>query len=90
MRIPGEGTARLINRGQEAEVYRTIKGRGFCDDLIYMNPENGYKITRYLQGVRTSPGDKHYKYKCKVWAPVLPLRAPDYRRHRGINYVLKA
>lgn len=54
MRIPGEGTARLINRGQEAEVYRTIKGRGFCDDLIYMNPENGYKITRYLQGVRTA------------------------------------
>ena len=46
MRIPGEGTARLINRGQEAEVYRTIKGRGFCDDLIYMNPENGYKIGR--------------------------------------------
>ena len=52
MRIPGEGTDRLINRRQEAEVYRTISGCGLCDDPIYINPENGYKITKYLEGVR--------------------------------------
>ena len=52
MRIPGEGTDRLINRAQEAEVYRTIRGSGLCDDPIYINPGNGYKITKYLQGVR--------------------------------------
>lgn len=52
MRIPGEGTDQLINREQEAEVFRTISGCGFCDDPIYMNPINGYKITKYLGGVR--------------------------------------
>ncbi|MBR6255755.1 MAG: NTP transferase domain-containing protein [Lachnospiraceae bacterium] len=52
MRIPGEGTDRLINRRQEAEVYKAIKGYGFCDDPVYIDPVNGYKITEYLEGVR--------------------------------------
>ena len=52
MRIPGEGTDQLINRKQEAEVFRTIRGLGLCDDPVYINPDNGYKITRYLEGVR--------------------------------------
>lgn len=57
MRIPGEGTDRLINRAQEAEVYRTIRGSGLCDDPVYINPENGYKITKYLEGVRVCDAD---------------------------------
>lgn len=52
MRIPGEGTDQLINRAQEAEVFRTISGRGLCDDPVYINPENGYKITKFLEGIR--------------------------------------
>ena len=51
MRIPGEGTDHLINRAQEAEVFKTIKGCGFCDNPVYINPENGYKITKYIEGV---------------------------------------
>lgn len=52
MRIPGEGTDQLINRAQEAEVFRTISGHGLCDDPVYINPENGYKITKFLEGIR--------------------------------------
>ena len=52
MRIPGEGTDKLISREQENEVYKAIKGFGFCDDPVYINPVNGYKITKYLEGVR--------------------------------------
>lgn len=52
MRIPGEGTDQLINRAQEAEVFRTISGHGLCDDPVYINPENGYKITKFLDGIR--------------------------------------
>ena len=54
MRIPGEGTDRLINREQEAEVFRTISGLGFCDDPVYINPATGYKITRYLENTRSN------------------------------------
>ena len=54
MRVPGEGTDRLINRREEAAVYRTISGLGFCDDPVYINAENGYKITRFLEGVRVA------------------------------------
>ena len=53
MRIPGEGTDQLINREHEAEVYHTLEGKGICDDPIYINSKNGYKITKYLEGVRT-------------------------------------
>lgn len=52
MRIPGEGTDQLINRAQEADVFRVISGLGLCDDPVYINPENGYKITKFLEGVR--------------------------------------
>lgn len=52
MRIPGEGTEQLINRKEEAAVYNVIRGMNLCDDPVYINPENGYKITRYIEGVR--------------------------------------
>lgn len=52
MRIPGEGTDQLINRRQEAEVYVKIAGRNICDDIFYINPEKGYKITEFLSGAR--------------------------------------
>lgn len=60
MRIPGEGTDKLINRAHEADVYKAISGKGLCDDPVYMNPKNGYKITKFLDGVRNcDPEDDH-------------------------------
>ena len=53
MRIPGEGTDSLINRRQEAAVYNAIQGHDLCDSPLYLNPDNGYKITRYLANSRT-------------------------------------
>lgn len=52
MRIPGEGTQELINRREEADVYTVIKDKHICDDIIYINPQNGYKITKFLQNAR--------------------------------------
>ncbi|NBK91509.1 winged helix-turn-helix transcriptional regulator [bacterium 1XD21-13] len=52
MRIPGEGTEHLINRRQEYAVYQAIGKLGISDDIFYMNPENGYKITAYLENAR--------------------------------------
>lgn len=53
IRIPGEGTGFLINRQQEFDVYETIKDKGLCDNPIYINPHNGYKITEFLPQVKT-------------------------------------
>lgn len=52
MRIPGEGTDQLINRHNEASVYRMIADMGFCDNPVYINADNGYKLTTYLNDVR--------------------------------------
>lgn len=52
MRIPGEGTEQLINRQEEAEVYQMIAGRKICDNVIYINPDNGYKITEFIEDSR--------------------------------------
>ncbi len=51
MRIPGEGTDELIDRKAEAAVYGHIKGLGFCDDPVFIDPDNGYKITKYIEDV---------------------------------------
>lgn len=52
MRIPGEGTDQLISREREVKVYSTIRDRGLCDDPVYIDSINGYKITKYLEGAR--------------------------------------
>ena len=52
MRIPGEGTDQLINRKEEAQVYHQIKDKNICDDIIYINENNGYKITKYFDNAR--------------------------------------
>lgn len=52
MRIPGEGTEQLINRKEEADVYMQIAKENICDNIVYINPQNGYKITEYLENAR--------------------------------------
>lgn len=52
MRIPGEGTDRLIDRRQEAAVYGAIRDLSLCDDVYYIDPTNGYKITAFLENAR--------------------------------------
>ena len=48
MRIPGEGTEKLINRKQEKQVYDVINPLNISDPIIYFDPYNGYKLTEYI------------------------------------------
>jgi len=53
MRIPGEGTDKLINRKNEFNIYNEINHKNICENIIYMNPDNGYKITEFINDTRT-------------------------------------
>lgn len=53
IRVPGEGTEQLINRTQEAAAYRAVQGQGICEDVLYINPDTGCKISRFIEGART-------------------------------------
>lgn len=65
MRVPGEGTDMMINRQEEELVYEKIKGKNICDDLIYINPANGYKITRFIENARVcNPDNEDDIRKC--------------------------
>lgn len=52
IRIPGEGTDELVNRLQEEKVYELIRKYKICDDIVYINGKNGYKITKYIENSR--------------------------------------
>lgn len=52
MRIPGEGTKSLIDREKEKKVYDMINKFGICDELLYFNEKNGYKLTKFIDGAR--------------------------------------
>ena len=52
MRIPGEGTEKLINRREEYEVYQAIRDLQLSDEICYMDPESGYKMTVYMENAR--------------------------------------
>lgn len=60
MRIPGEGTDMLINRNHEYDVYEALKGKDVCDFNVYLNPDTGYKITKYIENSRVcDPLNQH-------------------------------
>jgi len=52
VRVPDEGTDKLVDREQEYKTYQTISGLGICEDPLVIDPLTGYKITRYIQDVR--------------------------------------
>lgn len=54
MRIPGEGTDRLMDRKQEYEVYQIINSLNICDPIVWFEPEKGYKLTEYIENNRVS------------------------------------
>ncbi len=54
-RIPGEGTGKMINRKQEYDVYQALKGKEIADPVRYISPENGYKITEFVDARTCDP-----------------------------------
>lgn len=47
MRIPGEGTDKLINRQHEADVYRTLKGKISAMTLNISTPKMAIKSLNF-------------------------------------------
>lgn len=65
LRMPGEGTSKLINRKQEYDVYAAIGKHSICDEILYINPESGYKISRFWDNARVcNPKDPENVRKC--------------------------
>ncbi|MEY8735952.1 phosphotransferase [Lactobacillus sp. AN1001] len=65
MRIPGRGTVQLLNRKQEAEVYRVIADLGISDQVLYIDERSGYKISSYLENARVcNPKSMVDVHKC--------------------------
>lgn len=52
LRVPGEGTDRMIDRAGEAAVYQALHGLGICDDVAHIDPQSGLKISRYYENAR--------------------------------------
>ena len=48
VRLNGNGSEVLIDRYQEAEVYRAISQSEISDHVVCISPEAGYKVTRYI------------------------------------------
>ena len=48
-RAPGKGTDALINRKQEYDVYQIVSPLEISDEIIYLDPEHGYKISRFIK-----------------------------------------
>lgn len=52
LRVPGEGTDRMIDRSGEAAVYHALKGLDICDDVAHIDPQSGLKISRFYENAR--------------------------------------
>lgn len=52
LRIPGIGSGEMVDRYHEKEIYDLIKDYGISDEVVYLNPENGIKISVYCENAR--------------------------------------
>ncbi|MBM6763552.1 phosphotransferase [Ligilactobacillus agilis] len=52
MRIPGEGSNELIDRQKEAKIYELLGKEKITENVLYINPDNGYKLTEFVAGAR--------------------------------------
>ena len=63
LRVPGEGTDKLINRKNEAENYRAMTGSPITDHLLALDPDTGYKLTEFWPATRNCDPTKHEEVK---------------------------
>jgi len=52
VRTPGEGTSRLIDRKKESVVYEAVMPIRISDDIIYIDPGSGIKITKFFENAK--------------------------------------
>ncbi|MBP1745074.1 MAG: spsI 2 [Firmicutes bacterium] len=52
LRIPGKGTAGIIDRQKECDVYQVLKDKGISENVVYISAANGYKISECLRNAR--------------------------------------
>lgn len=48
IRIPNVDTSALVNREEEAAVYSAIQGSDISDEILYLDPASGIKITKFV------------------------------------------
>ena len=52
MKVPETEIESPIDRKNEAATYEALKSFDFSENVIYINPENGYKISEYIEPVK--------------------------------------
>lgn len=48
IRIPNADTSALVNREEEASVYSAMQGLHISDEILYLDPASGIKITKFV------------------------------------------
>lgn len=56
-RVPGPGSKLLVNRDEEKAVYDAVIPLGITEPVVYLEPENGYKISEFVEGSRNARND---------------------------------
>lgn len=65
LRLPGNGTNKLINRQQEFISYQLVNSHDISDSIVYMEPSTGIKVTEYIENARNcDPFNKHEVSLC--------------------------
>ena len=68
LRLPGEGTDKLIDRKAEAASYAAIRGHSLSDRLVWMDPETGAKVSEFDETARTcNPLDPSDVRRCMAF-----------------------
>lgn len=57
LRIPGKGTEEYIDRGAEAVAARAAAAAGVAPDVLFVDPDTGVMVTRFIAGAQTMTPD---------------------------------
>lgn len=53
IRIPNEATSLLVNRQEEAAVYKSIVPLAISDEIIYIDNQTGIKVSKYIENAHS-------------------------------------
>ncbi|GAA0182273.1 phosphotransferase [Clostridium sediminicola] len=62
-RIPGEGSEQLVDRVAEYNSFQAIIPLNITEDIVYINPEDGIKISIYEENIRSVDTDNSDELK---------------------------
>lgn len=91
VRVPTKASNVVVNRHNEAKCYEQLEQYDFVDELVFIEPDTGFKITRYIENVGNCDHNNqtHVKHSIELMKAFHDLNLQVEHRFDFLEYINK-